>query len=48
MFLNAQELRRYSEETRKVCPAEVGRGSNEGDEGEGDNELWRWMLRKWY
>ena len=48
VFLNAQELRRYSEETRKVCPAEVGRGTGEAREEDRGNELWRWMLRKWY
>jgi hypothetical protein len=41
------ELRAYSERERKVCPSEVGRGEGRGTEGEG-NELWRWMLRKWY
>jgi hypothetical protein len=41
------ELRAYSERERKVCPSEVGRGEVRGVYEEG-NELWRWMLRKWY
>ena len=45
IFATAGQLRRYSEDTKKICPASVGR--IEGDDHAG-NELWRWMLRKWY
>lgn len=45
VFATAGHLRRYSEDTKKICPASVGR--IEGDDQAG-NELWRWMLRKWY
>jgi hypothetical protein len=47
IWKSPMELRAYSERERKVCPSEVGRGEGRGTEGEG-NELWRWMLRKWY
>ena len=45
VFATTAQLRRYSEDTKKICPASVGR--IQGDDQAG-NELWRWMLRKWY
>lgn len=51
IWRSASALRGYSEREEKICPSEVGRGEvfgigfRIGAEG---NELWRWMLRKWY